>query len=176
MRKFIWLPAVVLLIAGASCGDNKRAKNFNQQTKVDDDALQFFTIANEANIAEIKTATIAENNSKNPRVVNYAKMLIKDHTDNRNEMKKIMLDKYVTVGDTVSVEHKMMADSISKLTGLAFDKSYMNMMVKDHQQAIELYKAQRQNTLKTLVNFADKSLPKLQAHLDSAKAIVASLK
>lgn len=176
MKKILWVPALVIAISAASCGDNRRAKNFNQQTQVDEDALRFFQAAHEADLAEIKTATLAENNSKNPRVIDYAKMLIKDHSENTTSMKKIMAKKFVTEADTISMAHKMMGDSLAKLTGPGFDKAYVAMMVKDHQKAIDLYKTVQHNTDKSVADFADNTLTKLQVHLDSAKAISSSLK
>lgn len=176
MKRILWLPALAIAICAASCGDNKRAKNFNQQTQVDDDALRFFTTANEADLAEIKTATLAENNSKNARVIEYAKMLIKDHSENQTAMKKLTNRRLVSEVDTISMEHKMMGDSLAKLTGADFDKAYMTMMVKDHQKAIDLYKTAQSNTDKRIINFATNTLTRLQVHLDSAKAINASLK
>lgn len=171
----IFLSACVLF-SMVSCRDNKKAKNFNEKTMVDDQGLAFINAATQSGMVEIKTATIAEQNSKNQRVINFAKMMIEDHSKAGNELKTIAGQKYVTVVDTVSMEHKAIVDSLTKKTGSDFDKLYMKTMVADHEQAVQLFHDAGENKNKAVRDFANKTLPTLKMHLDSAKAINASLK
>jgi len=176
-KKLMCLSAmVILLIAAQSCNDNRKAKNFNQKTLVDDQGQKFIVAANEAGVTEIKAASIAENNSKNSRVLDFAKMMVNDHVRAGQELKKIAIEKYVSVTDTISKEHQAMLGNLMKQTGPAFDKAYMQMMVTDHDKVIQLFNEVAENTDKKLVDFSNKTTPTLKIHLDSAKAINASLK
>jgi putative membrane protein len=169
-----------LLVAGTftfqACGDQKRAKAIAEETDIDEDALVFTKAANEGNLAEVSTAQLVKQKSKNPRVLAFADMMIADHTTANKELRTIIDDKKVTITDTVGAMHKAMADSLNKKSGADFDKAYMTMMVMDHQKTIELFHDASQNRSKAVKDFAEKTLPKLRAHLDSAKAITASLK
>ncbi|NCD71961.1 DUF4142 domain-containing protein [Mucilaginibacter agri] len=177
MKNLMLLSAIMaLLIVVQSCGDNRKAKNFNQKTLVDDKGHQFLEEANEAGLAEIKAATLAENNSKNPRVIDFAKMMITDHAQLGNQLKSIAADKLVTLTDTISQAHKAMINGMMKLTGIEFDKAYMQMMQNDHSKAVQLFQDATGNTDKKVINFAKETIPTLNMHLDSAKAIFASLK
>lgn len=167
---------IAIALAAASCGGDKRAKNFNQQTQVDDNGLAFMMQAAESGLTEIKASTLAKKLSKNPRVVNFAAMMIDDHTKVADELKKLAKRKLVTLVDTIGKDHQMKIDSIAKLMDGDFDKAYMQMMVKDHETAVQVFHQGSLNNTTALKNFAEKNLPKLQMHLDSAKAISASLK
>ncbi len=176
-KKLICLLAMAtILIAAQSCNNNRKAKNFNQSTLVDDQGAKFIVAANEAGVTEIKAASLAENNSKNPRVLDFAKMMLNDHVRSGQELKKIAVEKYVSLTDTISQQHQGVLGNLMKQTGPAFDKAYMQMMVSDHDKVIQLFNEVAENTDKKLVDFSNKTTPVLKMHLDSAKAISASLK
>ncbi|SFT21325.1 putative membrane protein [Mucilaginibacter polytrichastri] len=177
MQKLICLSAIgILLLTIQSCNDSRKARNYNQQTLVDDQGYKFILAANEANVTEIKAATLAENNSKNPRVIDFAKMMITDHVRASDELKDIAVTKRVNVVDTMSLKHKAMLSEMMKLTGSAFDKAYMKMMETDHSKVIQLFHDVSENTDKKLKDFSNKAMPVLKLHLDSARAIGSSLK
>jgi len=50
------------------------------------------------------------------------------------------------------------------------------MMVDDHEKAVELFAGATRNNAPEIKSFASKTLPTIQMHLDSSKAILASLK
>ena len=180
MKNILYLSAIALLaVSTTACNDNKRAKNFNEKTLVDDQALGFIKGAHEAGMTEIKAATVAQTKSQNPRVVNFAKMMIADHSSMDKEIIKLADAKYVNLKaatDTLNPDHQMMITSMSKLSGPAFDKAYMQMMVKDHSKVVDLFKSATNNTNNAVNKLATQAIPKLAAHLDSAKAIDSSLK
>ncbi|HTH82415.1 MAG TPA: DUF4142 domain-containing protein [Mucilaginibacter sp.] len=178
MKKLIYpLLGVILVCVITSCEDNKRAKNYNNYTAaIDEQGKVFIEKGLEAGLAEIKASKLAMTNSKNPRVINFAKMMISDHTKSGDELEKIGISKRVAEGDTVSAAHQQIIKSLSSKLGVIFDGAYMQMMVNDHEDAIKLFNGAAQNNNTAIQNFAKKTLPTLKMHLDSAKAISASLK
>lgn len=179
MRRTLYLSAFAFLTfsVATSCNDNKKAKNYNEKTTVDDKGLAFIKATQKAGLVEIKAAKIAQANSKNSRVLGFAKMMIVDHITAESELKKLANQRYTTIADTVlEPQHQHMIDSITKLAGPAFDKAYMEMMVTDHIQVVDLFKSATGNHTKAIKDFAEKTLPVLEMHLDSAKVISASLK
>jgi len=159
-----------------ACNDNRIAKNYNQKTLLDDAGLEFVHDANEAGHTEIAAANVAEKNSQNARVVNFAKMMIADHTEMGKEIIKLAQNKYVNTSDSINQEHQTMLKGLSAKTGADFDKAYMQMMVTDHQKVLQMFHDATNNTNASLTSLAEKNMGKLQMHLDSAKAISASLK
>lgn len=176
-------PFYIALLAAScyymqACNDNRIAKNYNQKTLLDDNGISFIYNASEAGNTEIAAANLAEKNSQNPRVINYAKMMIADHTAMAAELKKFAASKYVntTLGDSVTQEHKTKLNELKGKTGADFDKSYMQTMVADHQKVLQMFHDVTNNTSASLISLAEKNMSKIQMHLDSARAISASLK
>jgi len=163
-----------LLIIGAC--QNEHGKNYNNATRVDEDGLALIKNGLEGGITEIKASGLAITNSTNQRVISFAKMMIDDHTKAGDELKKIEKDKMVEEKDTIASNHLKMITGLSKQSGPAFDRAYMQMMVTDHESAVELFTNGIKNTDDEIKGFAAKTLPTIQMHLDSAKAILASLK
>jgi putative membrane protein len=63
-------------------------------------------------------------------------------------------------------------DEMKKMSGSAFDKHYMKMMVDDHKKTIDKFQSQSSNgTDEQLRSWASKTLPVLQMHHDSAQAV-----
>lgn len=170
------LLAMVTLFVLPSCQDNRKARNYNSKTLVDGGGITFIKSGIEGGLTEIKAAKIAETNSKNPDIINFAKMMIADHTKAGDELKKIESDKYVTGGDTVSGDHQKMIAQLATKTGTDFDRLYIQTMVLDHEAAVRLFTEATNDKSATIKNFAAKTLPTLKMHLNSAKDICARLK
>ena len=103
-------------------------------------------------------------------------MMINDHTNAINELKKLRKKELINPDDVLSSEHRKLIDSISKLSGSDFDKAYMHQMVIDHEKTVSLFKNENQEREANVQDFARKTLPTIQMHLDSARAINAALK
>jgi putative membrane protein len=177
MKKFIYpVLGLALALSVQSCIDNEKAKIYQEKTLIDDGGVALIRNGLEGGLTEIKASTLAEANSKNPRIVDFAKMIIADHTKADSALKAMEYDKMLTEKDTISGVHEAAIDSLAKQTGTEFDKSYIEMMVRDHESAIDLFTDQSNDKNKTIQDFARQTLPTLEAHLDSAKAIGASLK
>lgn len=170
------LLGVMILYTVSSCMDDKHAKNYNDDKTLDESGASFIKQGLEAGLTEIQAAKIAETNSKNPRVISFAKMMITDHTKAGDELEKIGINKRVAEGDTINTGHQKMIADISKKSGAAFDKQYIQMMVNDHQNAVKLFTEASNNKNEQVQTFAKKTLPVLKMHLDSANAICTSLK
>ncbi|WP_462265546.1 DUF4142 domain-containing protein [Mucilaginibacter sp.] len=159
-----------------ACRENRKAKNYNNKTMVDDAGLKFITNANEAGLTEITAANIALKNSSNAQVTQFAKMMITDHTEMGNKLKKLAADKYVSITNSVNEEHRNMINVLSTKTGADFDKAYMQMMVSDHEKVIELFRDGSTNTNAAINTLSKDDLPKLENHLSEAKKILSTIK
>jgi putative membrane protein len=99
-------------------------------------------------------------------------MLVTDHSKANDELKSIASSKSVTVPAAMMPAHQKHVDMLKAKSGADFDKAYMNMMLDDHKKDIaDFKKASSNGTDSDIKNFAAKTLPVLQKHLDSAQAI-----
>ncbi|QHS56896.1 DUF4142 domain-containing protein [Mucilaginibacter sp. 14171R-50] len=172
-RTFYIALTLTALIFTQAC-NNRKAKNYNKINQANEEGISFVKSALESGAAEIKASQLALTNSKNPEVLEFAKMLIADHTNADAELKQIAGSK--TPNDTLTVAHQQLLSSLSKKTGQKFDKEYMQAMVNDHENAILVFKKGEDNIDKKLKSYADKTLPTLQDHLKKANSICLDLK
>src|SRR5689334_11322101 len=108
----------------------------------------FLTKAMEGNAAEIEFAKIAQTKSQNPQVKEFADMIVKDHTEAQDRIRDLMnanagaanrMDKNPSGQAMLSKEHQQTATRLSKLSGVDFDREFMNVMVQDHRQDIRFF-------------------------------------
>jgi putative membrane protein len=103
----------------------------------------FLQKAIEANAAEVELGKMAESKSQNPRVKEFASMLVKDHTDALNRLQGVNSGSQSTQQTAseipLSQQHQQLRDRLSKLSGDAFDRQYVNAMVTEHQKDIRQF-------------------------------------
>lgn len=167
---------VPALYVVSSCDDPKKANNFNQETTVNQSSLDFINSALDGGRTEVKLANVATHTSQNPRIVRFAKMMITDHTKGIEELKALRKKELINPHDVLSQEHRKLIDSLSKLSGTDFDKAYMHVMVADHEKTVDLFKEETSEREPSVQTLARKTLPTIEMHLDSAKAIAATLR
>jgi putative membrane protein len=132
--------------------------------------------AAEAGMAEVEIAKLAKDRATNPRVKNFAEMMIKDHSAANNDLMTVAREKNVTLPSTLG-KHQDHLEDLSKKNGVEFDKAYMKMMVNSHEDVVEDFEKCSQNgTDPDVKSFAAQKLPTVRMHLDSARAINKALK
>jgi len=138
----------------------------------DEKSSEFLKKVTNSGMAEVQLAKLAQQKATIDAVKNFAAMLERDHTAVNQQVKSLADQRSVAVPSTISDDKQKMYSDMEKKTGKSFDKEYISMMVKSHNDGISLFEDTRSNASDIDVkNFADKTLPALKMHLDSAKAI-----
>ena len=119
---------------------------------------QFLSKAMESNTFEVRLGEMAVNKTQNNQVKEFAQMIVRDHTQAIDQMKKLrdarMADSVSSKGqvDTkttkntpdvqLTSEHQRTLDKLASLSGADFDREFMDMMVRDHRENIRDFEAQ----------------------------------
>ena len=156
-------------------GGRNTPEELQTETNVDDDAIGFMKKAAHASTMEVEFGKVAQEKAQNPRVKSFAEMMVRDHTTTNKALLQLGTAKNVIINVTMTPEHKKHLEEMKKLSGAAFDQHYMNMMVNDHAKDIKEFELAADNRDPEVNQFANKTLTVLRSHLDSAKAIHASL-
>jgi len=177
--------ATTVLMGMSSCGDgaNKQdsvdtAQKMNESidnnpttTATQDDA-DFAVKAANAGMTEIEASKVAMAGSANTSVKNYAQMIIDEHTAAGDKLTAIATSKQISLPATLGDDAKKDVDDLGKKKGADLDKAYLDKMVSDHKSAIDAFKKESDDSKDPdLKAFAAETLPKLQKHLDDAKAL-----
>ena len=153
---------------GATPGSNNNVSS----GPVDDQTKAFAKKAASGGMMEVELGKLAQQNAKSQRVKDFGSMMNTDHTNANNELKSLALMKHMDLPADLDPKDRKHVGMMSKMKGAAFDKMYMDMMVNDHKTDVAEFKKASENLKDAdIKNFAGKTLPTLQKHLDSANAI-----
>jgi putative membrane protein len=189
MKKLIILSVASLAVWSLmSCGNGTNnqqsetpvdsAKEINEAIKpVDEESSKFAVEATNGSMMEVAMGKLAQEKGTNERVKAFGTMMVNDHSKAEQEIKDLSAKKSITLPADLSDDTKKHMDDLSKKSGKDFDKSYIDMMVDDHEEDVKAFeKASNDVSDEEIKTWARNTLPTLQAHLDSAKAIKEALK
>lgn len=124
-----------------------------------------------ANKAEIEAGKLAKKNAGSAQVKQFGAKLVSDHTKADQELTTLAKRNGVKLSEVESAQ----VDSLKDLKGEAFDHSFLEMMVKDHQVAIDqVEKAENQAENKEVKALLRKTLPTLRDHERHAEQLNAN--
>jgi putative membrane protein len=127
-------------------------------------------------LAEVKLSENLGERGANAEVRQFSQLMIADHNSANAELTHIVTGRNVELPADLDAEHQALAGELEKLRGAALDKKYMEAMVKDHRKAVADFQAGTTSLQDPAVrDFAIKTLPKLQEHLQMAEALAAKV-
>ncbi len=131
------------------------------------DAPAFLTKANVANTFEIQSSQLAEQKSKNPAILRFAREMIKDHSKAAHQMDQAEKRAHMPASQpSLDPPHEDMLHQLQAANGQQFDSLYVQMQKQGHEQAVGLFTTYAQSgDNPAIVGFAKKALPVLRRHL-----------
>lgn len=137
----------------------------------------FATMAAQGGMAEVALGQLAQQKASSDAVKQFGQRMVDDHTKVNDELKSIASTKNIALPAEVSAKDKATMDRLSKLSGAAFDRAYMQDMVADHKKDVSEFRHESENgTDADMKAFAAKTLPTLEEHLKMAEQTAAQTK
>lgn len=128
-------------------------------------------IAN-ANMTEIELSKVAQDKATSQRLKDFAAMMVTDHTKAGDQLKQLAATKNITLPANLDGKSQDKLDNLNKKSGKDFDKAYTDDMLDDHKDAVDAFEKGSKNLQDgDLKSFATQTLPTIQMHRDSIKAI-----
>jgi putative membrane protein len=119
---------------------------------------------------------MAEEKSQNKGVKDYGKMLVKDHNDALQKLVDLMNKNGMPQPKGLPEERNEAVKNLQGLSGPAFDREFVKLMVEDHQKAIDKFRHEAATAQNADVrDYADKVLPTLEKHLKDAQDLQGKL-
>ncbi len=136
----------------------------------------FIANAAKGNRAEVTLGKMVASKTKDPSVRQFAQQMVKDHSAALNELTQLAQSKNITLPEGLPDDATALQSKLSSASGKALDKDYMDSMVDDHKKDISEFQDASQNAKDPDVKqWAAKTLPTLQAHLEKAEQIDAKV-
>ncbi len=182
-RRSVWLGACILGIAALSSPHSVLAQSGSMSgtptstqrpnSSVSRLDRQFVMKAAQSDMTEIKTSQLALQRSQNPKVRQFAQMMIDQHTQSSNKLKPIAAQKGVTLPTSLGKANTALLTQLTKQSGTQFDQAYMKGQVQSHQKTEALYQRELQQGQDSDVkSFATQVLPIVQEHLRMADSMI----
>ncbi|RIJ37787.1 DUF4142 domain-containing protein [Pontibacter oryzae] len=176
------------LVGMASCNQENGAVEEAQETNemmADDTAMEdemedmseFMTKAASGGMMEVELGKLAQEKGASQDVKNFGQMMVTDHTSANDKLKQLAMQKNIVLPDSMGEKHMEHVNELREKSGAEFDKAYMELMVNDHQEDVDLFQKAADNMQDADVkSFASSTVTVLQQHLDRAKQIHEGLK
>jgi len=166
-----WTISVAVLAVGMTAPisgqDSPRAREADQDQK-------FVREATAAGMAEVNLSRRALTGATRQEVKDFARHMVEDHTKANTELLAVVNKKGFAraASNTMPAEHRALDARLGTLRGEDFDRTYMKQMVKDHEDAVQLFQTQAKSGKDDdLKAFAEKTLPTLKKHLEMARKV-----
>jgi putative membrane protein len=139
--------------------DTRAAANLSRSDR------NFFEKAAKSGMKEVAVSRSTLDRLVNPQVKHFAQMMVDDHSKANAELMALAQKKGVTLPPKDDMK---LMEKWSKKTD-EVDEDYMEEMVDDHQEAVELFEEASKSEDAEIAAFANKTLPTLRQHLTMAK-------
>ena len=157
-RQFLILACALPLIAHAATADKSFYKN-----------------AAEGGLAEVSDATLATQSATDPKLKDFATMMIKDHTAADNKLAALAGTKDISLPTSASVGQMAEHAKLKVLTGDTFDKSYIKGQISAHRDTIKLLRKEIASGEDADAQaFAKSILPTVEGHYKAIKIIASA--
>ena len=144
----------------------------NSASAVAEDDAEFAVAAANGGMAEVALSKIADEKATDPKVKEFAKQMITDHSKANAELKTLAASKNITLPSAPNEEKQKAAADLGAKSGTDFDKAYISQMKKDHNETVKLFEdAQKEVKDAELKAFIDKTLPVIKAHAEHVKSL-----
>lgn len=155
--------------------DSNEAKEDSAMTGTMEDkheeGSEFLVKAASGGMMEVELGKLAQQKASNADVKAFGNQMVTEHGKANAELKALAAAKNISIPATPGEDHQKHITDLTALNGAEFDKKYMELMLEDHKEDIELFEdATKDNEADADVKaFAQKTLPTLKMHLDMAQ-------
>jgi putative membrane protein len=122
--------------------------------------------------AEVELGQLATQKAQDPQVKQFGQQMVQDHSAANEELMKVAQQKGITLPTDLDSKHKDTANRLSKLSGAAFDRAYVQEMLSDHRKDVSEFREQSEKAKDPDIKaFATKTLPTLEHHLSMVQQL-----
>lgn len=148
----------------------------SKTTSLSDEDKEFADKAAMGGLLEVMLGELVATNASHTTVKALGAMMLKDHSKANDELKNWASTVGYTLPNKLDVEKQKIYDNLKNKKGQEFDRSYTEIMVKDHKEDIANFKKEATSGSETsLKEFASKTISTLEHHLkysEEAKNLV----
>jgi putative membrane protein len=173
--------ALLAVVVGASAGGTQNSNssatgNANAHAGHNMGSMtadsKFAMMAAMGGMAEVEMGRLAAQKGASDEVRQFGQRMVDDHSKANEQLMQVASSKGMTLPTALDPKHQAEMQKMSALSGDAFDRAYVKMMVKDHKKDVaEFQKEASGGADPDIKSFAATTLPTLQEHLQMIQRI-----
>ena len=137
---------------------------------------QFIREVASDNMLEVRLAQLAQSKGQSSAVKQLATRIAADHNRLQGEWSAMASGTGQPFKPGMGKNHKAKVDQLQKLSGRAFDRSYMTMVVRNHKDYIDYFEKEGRSAHSTQVrDLVNRDLPTLRSDFNQAKQVGAQV-
>jgi putative membrane protein len=123
-------------------------------------------------LEEVAMGQLAAQKGASEEVRQFGQRMVDDHTKANQDLMQVASSKSMMLPAALDSKHQSDMQKMSALSGEAFDRAYVKMMVRDHKKDVgEFQKEAARGSDADIKSFASRTLPTLQEHLQMIQRI-----
>jgi len=137
---------------------------------------EFILNAAQGGMTEVELGKLAQEKASSPDVKQFGSRMVTDHSKVDTDLKTVAAKEGVTIPGSLDAKHQASVERLSHLSGSAFDRAYVRVMVRDHEKdAAEFRQASTAAQDPDVKTFAGDNLKVIESHLSDIKSIQSKL-
>jgi putative membrane protein len=120
-------------------------------------------------LLEVKLGQLAEKNASSTAVKDFGKRMVQDHSQANEKLMAAAKQLNLDLPHSLNSQQVVTEQSLARLRGKDFDKTYISDMVKDHQKAVEVVQKEASTGSEPFKAWAAQTLPTIKQHLQLAE-------
>ena len=158
--------AGAVIICAGSLGAAQNTTNASASDK------KFVRSALEGGNAEVQLGQLAAQKGNSEDVKQFGQKMVDDHTKLGDQMKEVAQKEGISAPSGVPAKDKALEAKLKSLSGDAFDKAYIQAMVKDHRHDLSEFKKEADSGNDTNIkDAASQGAQVISEHLKMAEQI-----
>jgi len=136
----------------------------------DSSDTSFYRNIAQGGMAEVDLGKLAEQKSTDPKVKDFAEMMVKDHSAANEKLESLASAKHIALPRTLDTSHEATKTRLEGMSGNNFDKSYVESQLKAHEKTVSLLEKEISSGQDADAKaFAQSVLPTVQHHLQAVR-------
>ncbi len=159
-----------------SAGEASAPQTGTATAKLNSEDKEFFANAAKDAYADIQLARTALNKTHDQDVQAFAQKIVDDHQKMNGDLAQLASAKGVTLPDSASLASAIKQGALKFESGTHFDRSFLQRIIKGHEDAIQMFEKEANGGLDTEVkDLAITTISNLKGHLASAQELINKL-
>ncbi len=159
------LPVVLIVIGGLAymtlAGEDS--------STISSEDKKFLLEMADARMMDWAEGNLAAEKGTNNKYQQYGRLMMRDQNKLMQEIKALAASKDIALSEVISEEKTEGLNRLKASSGETFERRFRRMIIKDHKRDIAEFKRASQSTDPEIRDFAKRTLPMLEQHLQKAR-------